>query len=66
MYPWIASPAMAKVVAFELMRAEHGASQKSVRRSRAAQSAAAQDAPVTHTATTRRPRLLARALHLAH
>jgi len=67
MYPWIASPAMAKVVAFEIMRAEHDASQKSVRRSRAAQPAAAQDAPpVTATATTRRPRLLARALRVAH
>jgi hypothetical protein len=66
MYPWIASPAMAKVVAFEIMRAEHAASQKSVRRSRSAKSAADEASHVPSTATTRRPRLLTRALRAAH
>ena len=66
MYPWIASPAMAKVVAFEIMRAEQDASQKSARRSRAARTAGKEASSVTPTASSRRPRLLARALHVAH
>jgi hypothetical protein len=66
MYPWIASPAMAKVVAFEIMRAEHHESQKATRRSRAAQFATEEAPQVAPPETTRRPRLLARVLHVAH
>jgi len=66
MYPWIASPAMAKVVAFEIMRAEHDASQKSAQRSRAARTAKTEASPVSASRSSRRPRLLARALRVAH
>ena len=45
MYPWIANPAMAKVVAFEIMRAEHETSRKSVNASSRAAQPAAEDAP---------------------
>jgi hypothetical protein len=66
MYPWIASPAMAKVVAFEIMRAEHDASRKSGKSSRSAGSTGSDARPATSATTTRRPRLLARALRVAH
>ena len=68
MYPWIASPAMAKVVAFEMMRTEHDASRQKSRPVRAAQAThdAPADVPPATAAKTRRPRWVARALHLAH
>jgi hypothetical protein len=66
MYPWIASPAMAKVVAFEMMRAEHAASQQKSRPQRAAAQDAPADVPAVTAVKTRRPRWVARALHLAH
>jgi len=65
MYPWIASPAMAKVVAFDMMRADHAASREKGRPQRAAAQDATAEPPVT-AAKTRRPRWVARALHLAH
>lgn len=66
MYPWIASPAMAKVVAFETMRAEHQAARRPAKPARAAQDAAEDAVSVTDTWTTRRPRWVVHALRLAH
>jgi hypothetical protein len=66
MYPWIASPAMAKAVAFEMMRADHEVSREKRRPQRAAAQDAPAEVPADITAKTRRPRWVARALHLAH
>ena len=66
MYPWIASPAMAKVVAFEMMRADRQAAQRPAQPVCAAQDAPEEALPVTDTETYRRPLWIVRALHLAH
>jgi hypothetical protein len=76
MYPWIANPAMAQVVALDLLQADRRAARTQSRLARVervpaeqarTEQAVAQDAPpVPTTAVNARRRRLARVLHLAH
>ena len=74
MYPWIANPAMAKVIAFDFLQADRDASRTSSQRSshqssqraRAAQATAEEAPSDASLSSTPRPRRLVRALRLAH